>query len=161
MISKRKVGELQGEVVLITLLFKDFSTLLTSLSVHDDSCQHQTSKLLRPLCYIGTDCHIAVIAAHYYLMSQPAVTDGERHNRRNHETLAPALWIDYAAFIARYHPNLAFHIAHGAYLATNLPCLGRKTVTQHRTGCIITGYRSIITHPDIALTVCHQVVDDT
>ena len=46
MISKRKVGELQGEVVLITLQFQDFSTLLTSLSVYDDSSQHQAGKLL-------------------------------------------------------------------------------------------------------------------
>ena len=52
MISKRKVGELQGEVVLITLQFQDFSTLLTSLSVYDDSSQHQAGKLLRLLCYI-------------------------------------------------------------------------------------------------------------
>ena len=160
MISKRKVGELQGEVVLITLQFQDFSTLLTSLSVYDDSSQHQACKLLRLLCYIRTDCHIAVIAAHHYLMSLSAVTDVERHNRRNHEALALALWIDYAAFIARYHPYLAFHIAHGTYLTTNLPCLGRKTVTQHRTGCIITGYRTVITHPDIALAVCHQIVDN-
>ena len=90
MISKRKVGELQGEVVLITLQFQDFSTLLTSLSVYDDSCQHQAGKLLRLLCYIGTDCYIAVITAHHYLMSLSAVTDVERHNRRNHEALALA-----------------------------------------------------------------------
>ena len=160
MVGKRKVGELQGEVVLITLQFQDFSTLLTSLSVHDDSCQHQTGKLLWLLHNIRADCHIAVIATHHYLMSLSAVTDGKRHDRRNHEALALALWVDYAAFIARYYPYLAFYIAHGAYLTANLPCLGRKTVTQHRTGCIITSYRSIITHPDIALTVCHQIVDN-
>ena len=160
MVGKWKVGELQGEVVLITLQFQNFSTLFTSLSVHDDSCQHQACKLFRFLRNIRTDCHIAVIAAHHYLMSLSAVTDVERYNRRNHEALALALRVDYAAFIARYYPYLAFHIAHSTYLATNLPCLGRKTVTQHRTGCIITGYRSIITHPNIALAVCHQEVDN-
>lgn len=71
--------------------------------------------------------------------------------------LSPA--VDDAALIARYHPHLAFHIAHGAHLATYLPNLRVELAALQWNGGKVAFHLAIIAHPDIAHLIAHQIVN--
>ena len=175
MIGKRQIRQLEREVVLIMLQNKRLQShrrntrcslyvlieqgILGLSAIHHDTRQEQLRLVVLRHGKVGTDGDEAIIATHHHFVVQLGIIDIVRTLHRNEESETVVSLVQHAADIVCHHPDLAFHIAHGNHLRTNLPFLAFHLLALHRQVHYKALHAGIISYPYIAIVRFHQIID--